>query len=91
MPVVLKFPLPKYVEVLNYNYFHLRSVFFNNYGIRVNITSLYIYISATCFGLTVSHHQALQSIKGIYENTYSKSRSLLQCVYHVYVKYGVRI
>jgi len=55
---------------------------------------VYVYISATCFGLTVGHHQALQNvqnIKRIHKNTLSRSRSLLQCFYHVYSRYGVCI
>jgi len=53
---------------------------------------VYVFIIATCFGLTVGHHQAIQivqNIKGIHKNTLSESRSLLQCVYHVHDRYGI--
>jgi len=51
-----------------------------------------VFISATCFGLRVGHHQALQivqNMKGIHKNTLSELRSLSQCVYHAHGRYGL--
>jgi hypothetical protein len=54
--------------------------------VTVNTTSVYEFISVTCFDLTVGHHQVLQIVYNIMRIHNTLSESISQC-YNVFIMY----